>query len=324
MVETFVSVVVPLRDDAGRVAPLLNELRAALAPRYAHYEVILVDDGSRDRTVATVVELLPAHDGTRLLVLTGRFGVEAAMLAGLDAASGDFIVTLSAREDPPALVPELVERCRRGADVVTGTLASRSGQPAWLRAGATLFYWYTRRFLGLALPANATHFRCLSRQAVTAILQLRDNGGLLRVFTSYIGYATEPFTYARIPGAQVPRSAVASVKLALSIILDNSVHPLRLLSWMGIAAAVLNVVYGTYVVVLLLVRRDLEPGWATISLQLAAQFFLLSLMVAALCEYVGRLSVRSARRPLYHVRQEFHSTNLVRGDRLNVVGDGVP
>ena len=273
MIEVLVSVVVPLRNDASRARTLITELLAVLAGRYSHYEVILVDDGSEDQTVATVAGMLPNHDGIRLLVLSRRFGVEAAMLAGLDAAIGDFIVTLSAREDPPELIPELVERCRRGADVVTGALASRGGQPIWLRLGAGLFYWYTRKFLGLALPANATHFRCLSRQAVNAILQLRDNGGLLRVFTSYIGYTTETFTYVPIAGAQVHRSIVASIKLALSIVLDNSVHPLRLLSWMGIGAAALNVIYGTYVLVLLVVRNNLQPGWATISLQLARSSF---------------------------------------------------
>jgi hypothetical protein len=173
----------------------------------------------------------------------------------------------------------------------------------------------------LNVPANATHFRCLSRQALNALNKLRETGSRLRVFSSYIGYASAPFAYDPIGETRRSRSRTPAeaVGLALAMVLDNTVHPLRLASLLGVAAAVLNLSYATYVVITYSIRRDLAPGWVTISLTNAAQFFFLSLMLAVLCEYVGRLPRRFSSDPGYYVREERSSAVLIHEERPNVV-----
>lgn len=320
--DVFVSVVAPVHDPGAMLAPFVAEAVELLRATYRHFELILVDDGSRiDPTLWDAV--LSRHDGVRVLHLSREFGEEQAIAAGLDSAIGDFVVTLSPGADPLALIPALVQRAREGADVVLGVRRSRAGDPWWLRAGAAGFYWYARRVMQLDVPANATHFRCLSRQALNALNKLRETGSRLRVFSTYIGYASAAFPYDPIGHTRRSRSRTPgeAVSLALGMVLDNTAHPLRLASLLGVAAAVLNVAYAAYVLAVYAVRDDVAPGWATMSLTSAAQFFFLSIILAVLCEYVGRLPRRFGTEPGYYVREERSSAVLLRDDRPNVVRD---
>lgn len=320
--DVFLSVVAPVHDPGAMLAPFVAEAVELLRATYRHFELILVDDGSRiDPTLWDAV--LSRHDGVRVLHLSREFGEEQAIAAGLDSAIGDFVVTLSPGADPLALIPALVQRAREGADVVLGVRRSRAGDPWWLRAGAAGFYWYARRVMQLDVPANATHFRCLSRQALNALNKLRETGSRLRVFSTYIGYASAAFPYDPIGHTRRSRSRTPgeAVSLALGMVLDNTAHPLRLASLLGVAAAVLNVAYAAYVLAVYAVRDDVAPGWATMSLTSAAQFFFLSIILAVLCEYVGRLPRRFGTEPGYYVREERSSAVLLRDDRPNVVRD---
>ena len=321
--DVFVSVVVPLHDPGAALVPFVTELVRVLQLSFQHYEVLLVDDGSRHIAPATWDAILGQHDGVRVLHLSREFGEEQAIAAGLDSAIGDFVVTMSPGADPPALIPELVQRARDGADVVLGVRRSRAGDPWWLRAGTRLFYWYTRRVMGLELPANATHFRCLSRAALNALNKLRETGSRLRVFSSYIGYDGATFPYDSLAQSRRSQSRTpsAAIALALALVLDNSAHPLRMASGLGVVAALINLAYAVYVLVVYAFRADVAPGWATVSLTNAVQFFFLSLILAVLCEYVGRLPRRFGSAPGYYVRDERSSAVLLREDRPNVVSE---
>lgn len=321
--DIFVSVVAPLFEPGETLEPFVAEVVQVLQRSYAHYELILVDDGSREVASAAWDAIVRSHDGVRVLHLSREFGEEQAIAAGLDSAIGDFVVTMSPGADPPGLIPELVRRAREGADVVLGVRRSRVGDPWWLRAGTACFYWYSRRVIRLDLPANATHFRCLSRAALNALNKLRETGSRLRVFSSYIGYDSTTFPYDAVGQTRRSRSNSPgeALTLALALILDNSAHPLRLASGLGVAAAMLNLGYAVYVLVIYASRDDVAPGWATMSLTNAVQFFFLSLILAVLCEYVGRLPKQFGSSPGYYVRDERSSAVLLREDRPNVVSE---
>ncbi len=323
MADVFVSVVAPVSDPGALLAPFVADTVGVLARAFRHFELIIVDDGSRAVTRAEWDALLARHDGVRVLHLSREFGEEQAIAAGLDNAIGDFVVTMSPGADPPTLIPELVRRARDGADVVLGVRRSRAGDPWWLRAGAALFYWYARRMMRMDLPANATHFRCLSRQALNALNKLRETGSRLRVFSSYIGYASASYPYDAVGETRRSRSRTFgdALALALAMVLDNTAHPLRLASLLGVAAALLNLGYAAYVLAVYAMRDDVAPGWATMSLTSAAQFFFLAVILAVLCEYVGRLPKRFGGDPGYYVREERASAVLLREDRPNVVRD---
>jgi dolichol-phosphate mannosyltransferase len=321
--EAFVSVVAPIHDPGDFLEPFVKTVGDTLAREYRYYELILVDDGSTSLDAARVRRLLDSRTNIRLIRLSRRFGEEQAILAGLDVALGDFVVTLSPGADPPELIPQFLTAARDGADVVLGARTSRARDPWWLRVGASVFYGYVRRVLDLEIPANATHFRCLSRQAIHALAQLRRGRTRLRVFTTYMGFSPQflPYEQAGVTSTSRSRSPAEAIGTAMAIVMDNSPHPLRLVAGVGLAAAVLNLCYALYVIVVYLVRREVAPGWATLSLTSAAQFFALSLMIAVLCEYVGRLSTRLQDAPSYYVRGEQTSTVMLERDRRNIVDD---
>jgi hypothetical protein len=226
------------------------------------------------------------------------------------------------RMDPHELVPELVRRCIDGNDVVFGVRRSRTDEGWLFSKAAAVFYWYCEKLLKLDLPRNSTQFRCLSRQAVNAIIQIKDSYRYLRLFSSFVGYDRQKFLYDPINrgGRHKSRSFLQSVNLGIALIIENSAHPLRFVSWLGLLAAVGNLVYVAYIFGVYFFKEDVIEGWTTLSLQNAGQFFLVALILTALCEYTGRILNRVRDRPLYYLMEERNSSVLLVDDqRRNVV-----
>ena len=324
--DCFISVVAPLHNDSAIVDAFITEVMAVLRESYTNYELILVDDGSVDDTAAKVTVLLNQHDCIRLIRLSRKFGTEIAIAAGLDSAIGDFVVIMLPESDPPQLITEIVQKARGGYGVVFGVRKDRSGEPLLMRAGASLFYWSANRLFKLALPKNAAPFRVMSRQAVNAVTQMKDKYRYLRVLTSYVGYSSRSFFYEPINRYGKPRTKgfFEAVNLAIGIIVTNSTHPLRFVSWLGLLAATLNVLYVGYIVVIYLFKKDVAPGWTTLSLQTAGMFFFVFLLLTILSEYIGRILEESKERPLYYVLEERNSSVLLADqERRNVVRESL-
>jgi glycosyltransferase involved in cell wall biosynthesis len=199
--DVFVSAVAALHDDAAIAVPFLRELAAVLRRTYENHEIILVDDGSRDGTAAALAPLLREIPGVRLLRLSRHFGVEVALTAGLESAIGDAVVTLDPETDPVELIPDLVERARAGGGVACGRSTGWRRRSLGQRLGSRLFHGASRRFLGLELQRDLTLFRAFSRQAVNALVQMRDKTRQFRALAPYIGFATEMVDYQACRGA---------------------------------------------------------------------------------------------------------------------------
>ncbi len=317
----FVSVVCRLRDQAALVEPLIAELSSVLGDHYENYEIVLVDDGSVDGTAAKIKELLSRFECVRLLRLSRKFGVDVALTAGLESAIGDYVVTLTPGMDPPALIPEMIALAQRDNAAVHG-LAARPSRPLLHRVGARLFHWACVRLLDLPLQPGATHFRVLSRQAVNAISEIKDNYRYLRALTPYIGYATRTFPYQPLPSTPKPESLLEAVDTAIALVVSNSSRPLRFVSWLAVLASALNMAYIGYVFLVNVFKHSVAEGWTTLSVQNAGMFFLLFLILAVVTEYVGRILNETRERPLYYIAEEANSSVLIPGrDRRNVVTD---
>ncbi|MDX1393721.1 MAG: glycosyltransferase family 2 protein [Gemmatimonadota bacterium] len=323
-VDTFVSVIAPMRDDADILAGFVEETVSMLETSFTNYELVLVDDGSEDDTLGVARRLLREHDCIRLLPLSRRFGQEIAISAGLDSVIGDYTVVMLVEGDPAELVPEMVARAMDGAGVVYGVRRARAGDPWWLRTGARLFYGAANRLLGLGIRADSTHFRVLSRQALNALIKVRDRRRYLRTLSSFVGYPTEEIVYEPRPRRNPPRrkGPVQALALAINIIVANTTRPLRLVSWLGLLMAGFNLAYIGYIVIVYLLKDDVVEGWATQSLQLAVGFFFVALVLAVLSEYVGRLLTEVQDRPLYYTQAEEVSSVLIADERRpNVVAE---
>jgi dolichol-phosphate mannosyltransferase len=312
--DRYLSVIAPLWNDADILEPFVDELVAVLRKSFANFEVVLVDDGSSDDTVARVTGLMARYEPIRWIRLSRRFGQEIAIAAGLDAVIGDLVVVLLPDSDPPALVPQMVERALEGAEIVFGIRSSRKGEPLFLRLGAALFYWYCDRLLHLDLPKNSTHFRVMSRRVVNALIRIQDRGRYLRTLSQHIGYRSVGFPYELVQRRRVARtkSLFEAVDLAVNIVVTNSLRPLRMMSWL---AAFLGAANGVAGVALFFVQGG---DWS--ALQSGFSFALLFSILAVLCEYLGRAVDQSTGRPLYYVIEEKSGAMPVLDpDRGNVV-----
>ena len=322
--DCFVSVVVPLHDDGDIIVPFVEEVSALLAGRFSHHEIVLVDAASSDDTVEKLSALLGRIDFVRLIRLSRDSGREIPILAGLESVIGDYVVVMLPDSDPPGLIPEMVERARGGAGIVSGVRESMDDMSPLMRLGAPVFYWYVNHILQLGLPEHTTEFRLLTRPVVNGVVRTRDLMRYLRLYNAYAGVPHETLPYE--PGSRRGRPRRRSWREVLQrsagIIVANSTHPLRLVSLLGLVASGLNVLYAVYVLVVYLFKADVAPGWATQSLQTAGMFFLLFLILAVLCEYVIRILDERTERPSYYVMEELQSGRLLDEDgRRNIVGD---
>ena len=320
--DCFVSVTAPLYNDADIVESFMEDVISILRREYANYELVLVDDGSTDDTLEKASALLRTHECIRLIRLSRRFGLETAITAGLDSVIGDFVVVMLPDRDPPDMIPQLVERARKGVGVVYGVRKNRSGEPFHLRLGSSIFYWLFNRVLRTNLPQNATDFRVYSRQSVNAIIRIKDRTRYLRTFTEYVGYGHEGFAYELIHRRKKHRVSGLgeSLEMAARMIVANSVRPLRMISLLGVVLSILNLLYCGYVLLVHLLAQNVVTGWSSQSLQTSIMFLFVFLTGSVLCEYIGWLTEEVKDRPPYYVLEERNSSVLIADEtRKNVV-----
>jgi dolichol-phosphate mannosyltransferase len=295
-----VSVVVPVLNEADILGELHRRVRAALAE--VPHEIVFVDDGSTDDSVAIVEELARREDGIVLMVLSRNFGMEVAMSAGLDRARGDYVVLMHADlQDPPELVPEMLRKAHDGADVV---YARRIGRDeSWLkRQLATAFYHLMSHLARTPYQGQAGDFRLMSRRVVDTLRTMPEHRRFLRGMVAWVGYEQVPIEYRRA-GRTAGRGASyrALFRLALEALASFSDVPLALATYFGIATAVVS---GLAALVLLVAAA---AGWLSASLGAWTLIVLLFLggvqlvSVGILGRYVARVHEQTLQRPLYLV-----------------------
>ena len=268
--------------------------------------------------------MLGRYRGIRLIQLSRRFGTDVAISAGLESVIGDYVVVMLPSMDPPALIPALVERSLSGIDVVFGVRTEPNNDGILFRICSRLFHWYSEKFLQLRLPRNSTQLRCMSRKALNAITQVKDSHRYLRLYSTYVGYPHQEFIYSPIEreGKRHNRDFLEALSTGIDLIIENSRHPLRVVTWTGVGAAIFNLAYINLIVIIYFFKSNVTPGWTSLSFQSAIQFLIVTLMFTTLSEYVGRILERLRDRPFYYVMNEqLSSVLLVEKDRYNIVTD---
>lgn len=322
--DIFVSVIVPLQNAEMYVVDYVKELAELLEIHFKDYEIILIDNVCTDTTPVLIVELQQNVQNILCFRLARRVDLDLALTAGLDNCIGDFIITLNPIYDPPHLIPPMVTLGQQGNDVVYGvyTDATFQSQRGFLaRALSKQLHRYFQTITGNTIPENFFNYRLLSRQVLNYLLQNEDRHRLLRIIPALGGFRHTQLTYEPLnrPGYPHKTSFLADFVNGIDIIFSASVKPLRLVTVTALSMGVLNLLYTVYILLIAAFKTDVAEGWITLSLQSAGMFFLLSLILAILAEYIFRMMENMYKRPLYQITEERLSNILTHRKRLNVV-----
>lgn len=300
-----VSCVVPSLNEADSLRVLLPALQAVLEHEALDWEIIVVDDGSTDAT-PSLMATLSATPGVRYLQLSRNFGKEAAITAGLEAATGDAVVCLdSDLQHPPELIPQMLARWRAGADMVYAVRSHRQEESALKRLGSRALYTLLTKGSRFNIPENAGDFRLMNRAVVTALLQLPERTRFMKGLYAWVGFKSEAIAYqpAERRFGRTHFNYLRLVQLALDAITSFSTWPLKIMSVAGFAVAFLSMLYGIYIVMKFMIVGNPVSGWTTI---VTAMLFLSGVNLLGLGligTYVGRLFEETKQRPLYLIRQ---------------------
>ena len=237
----LLSVVVPCCDEEAVIGETHRRLVATLqSVPELDFELVYVDDGSRDATLNLLRELQHADTRVRVLALSRNFGHEIAITAGLQYAAGDAVVLIDADlQDPPEVIPEMLERWRRGADVAYGLRTEREGETRFKRWTAGAFYRLLDRLADISIPLDTGSFRLMDRKVVDAFLAMPERDRFARAMVAWTGFRQEPVPYRRAARAagETKYPFGKMLRLAIDGILSFSLAPLRLATWLGFLAS---------------------------------------------------------------------------------------
>lgn len=311
------SLVIPIFNEEAIISELERRLVGILAdiPTIGDaWEVVLVNDGSRD-TSLDLLRGLAARDGRfKVLSFSRNFGHQMAITAGVDRASGQAVIVMDADlQDPPEVIGQMVSKWREGFDVVYGVRRSRAGETIFKKVTAKLFYRLLRAMLGIEIPVDAGDFRLMSRPVVLALRALRERHRFVRGMVAWVGFKQVAVEYdreARFAG-ETKYPLRKMIRFAVDGITSFSVLPLRLATWLGSIAGLIAVVAGVWAVYVRFFVSGVVPGWTTIMTFVAFGTSAQLLMIGILGEYVGRVYEELKRRPLYITSEEINFSSPV-------------
>ncbi|TWD73206.1 dolichol-phosphate mannosyltransferase [Kribbella amoyensis] len=298
------SVVVPMYDEQEVVPMFFARMRPLLDGLGPSYELLVVDDGSRDATASLLLAAADDWPQLRLVRLLRNSGHQAALSAGFRRARGRYLVTIDADlQDPPEVIADMLTAAReRDVDVVYGVRSDRSADTWVKRTTARLYYRLMCRLVGREIPFDAGDFRLVSRRVVDAVNALPEDGRVFRLVIPWLGFPSAEVKYARAERAAGATKYTVSkmFRLAFDSVTAFSAAPLRLATWLGLLGGLLSVGFGIGALVIKVSGQSI-PGWTSTVLAVCVIGALQLLCLGLLGEYVARLFQSSQKRPKFLV-----------------------
>ena len=301
------TVVVPAYNESAVLEAFHARLSRVLDELPLDSDVLYVDDGSTDSTWLLMTALAARDGRTGAIKLSRNFGKEAALTAGLDQVDADAAIVIDADlQDPPELIPALVERWREGFDVVYATRSARQGETGFKRLTSALFYRSMDRVSDIHVPRDTGDFRLLSRRALDALHQLRERQRFMKGLFTWIGYRQTAVYYLREPrqAGTTKWNYWRLLQLAIEGFTSFSTAPLRLATWVGVAASLLSFLFGLWVLGKALFFGDRVQGYPSLMVVILFIGGVQLLALGVIGEYLGRNYAESKQRPLYFVEEQ--------------------
>jgi len=303
-----ISIVCPVYNEQDSVPIFLERIDAVLRPYTGSYEIVFVNDGSQDRTLEVILENRERYPQIRLINLSRNFGKESALSAGLDYSRGHAVIPIDCDlQDPPELIPEMIEQWRNGSDVVLAKRSSRQNDTVTKRAMASLYYLLHRKISHVAIPTDVGDYRLISRRVVEAIKSMPENQLFMKGIFAWVGFKTTTVEYVR-PKREAGKTKFNFWKLwnlAMDGITSFSTLPIRLWLFVGFIFSFIAFIYGFFIMLTTLVWGVDVPGYASLLTIVLFMGGIQLIGIGVLGEYVGRIYIESKRRPKYIVEKEY-------------------
>jgi glycosyltransferase involved in cell wall biosynthesis len=299
----YVSCIVPVFNEEAVVQAFCDALSQSLQELTSRFEIIIVDDGSKDDTVSKVLSLKNPH--IKLLGLSRNFGKEVALTAGIDHASGDVAVLMDADfQHPIAVVKTFLNYWADGFDMVYGIRQSRAQESLLKRNFAHLFYWLMKKITKMDLPSNAGDFRLLDKKIISALKQFSERTRFMKGLYAWVGYKKigVPFEVKERLAGKSSWGFTRLAELAITGITSFSDVPLRVWGLMGFIISFISLIYAIYIIATTLIYGADLPGFPTLAA--AIMFFggIQLLSIGILGEYIARIFTEVKQRPRYLIQ----------------------
>ena len=316
----FLSVVYVLRNQGHQQKSMIQAASKKLLSWVSDYELIIVDNGSDDESVDILKKLTgqSGYPNLQVYALTKEVDGDIASWVGLENALGDFVAVIDPLMDDICFLPEMLEQAVAGADVVFANNQHKPRESFAYRAAYKAFNFLYKPFIGINLAKEAPKYRLLSKRVVNFILQHPQPAITYRHLPATGGFARLNMEYSYKPLATKTKKLWESIDRGMRLLVSTTQAPMRLVTSLSLFGAAANLIYSFYVVGISLFKADVAPGWVSMSLQQSGMFFLMSLVLLVLGEYILHMASLSNEGPLYHVGQEFTSARMTRREKLNI------
>ncbi|TWI53548.1 glycosyltransferase involved in cell wall biosynthesis [Pseudomonas duriflava] len=316
----LLSVVFVVRNQSRELEAALTNAASVVSSLVSDYELIIVDNASTDESVATLKGLTSEKGLPNLQVyaLTKEVDTDTACWVGLENALGDFVAVIDPLIDDINFLPAMLEHAAQGMDVVFAINTHKPIRSFPYKACFAGFNALYKRLGGVDLANDAPQYRLLSKRVVNFILQHPVPAVTYRHLPATAGFAQVKLSYSAKPKARQNKHLKESIERGIRLLVSTTRAPMRFVSVICLFGAAANLLYSAYVIVVGLIKADVAPGWVTLSLQQSGMFFLLSLALLVLGEYIVQMVTRTNEGPAYHVAQEFTSAIMTRREKLNI------
>jgi glycosyltransferase involved in cell wall biosynthesis len=307
--DALISCVIPAYNEAAHLADFLRDLRKTLEGFAARYEIIVVNDGSRDNTDEIMASML--HEGgLRYISFSRNFGKEAALSAGIDAAQGDAVILMdSDYQHPLELLPEMTRLWRDGIDMVYGVISDRSNESRLKRWGTGMFYYLMESGSPITIPRNAGDFRLMDKKVVDALRQLPERNRFMKGLYAWVGFSSIALPF--VPADRATGVSSFSYRnlgrLAMAGVTAFTTLPLRIWSMVGFVISIIAILYAFWIAGESLLFGNDVPGWSTLAAGLMFFSGVQLISIGVLGEYLGRVYDEVKKRPLYVVAHDINN-----------------
>lgn len=301
------SLVIPLYNEEQVIHECIKRVTNVMGNKSFDYEVIFVNDGSKDSTEEIVKQYCEKDDHLKLITFSRNFGHQTAITAGMDNSSGDAVVVMDADlQDPPEVILDLIAKFEEGYDVVYAIRSKRKGESLFKKVTAKIFYRYMRSMSDVDIPIDTGDFRLISRQVCDVLKTLTERNRYVRGLVSWVGFKQTGVYYEREErfAGETKYPLKKMLKLSVDGITSFSTKPLKLSKWIGLIVSAAGFIYALVIIIQKLFGVEMQTGWASTIVIVLIIGGIQLLMMGITGEYIARIFEESKNRPLYIIKEK--------------------